>query len=180
MLSRTALLTLLSSLPALAASYHFGAIWDGAKVRHDACIAVEDGRIQSIGPCSSPAADLTGYTAIPGLIDVHTHMTYLLRNPVARSARAAAVVFLAQENARKVLEIGVTTVRDLGASGYADIAMRDLIGAGLMTGPRMFVAGYGLQNTRGTNVTPNTAHGPAEADRVARAQIAAGADWVKM
>jgi len=180
MLSRTALLTLLSSLPALAASYRFGAIWDGAKVWHDACIAVEDGRIQSIGPCSAPAADLAGYTAIPGLIDVHTHMTYLLRNPVTRSARAAAVVFLAQENARKTLEIGVTTVRDLGASGYADIAMRDLIGAGLMTGPRMFVAGYGLQNTRGTNVTPNTAHGPAEADRVARAQIAAGADWVKM
>ena len=44
----------------------------------------------------------------------------------------------------------------------------------------MFVAGYGLQNTRGTNVTPNTAHGPVEVDKVARAQIAAGADWVKM
>jgi len=114
------------------------------------------------------------------MIDVHTHMTYVLGNPVSRSARAAATVFLAQDNPRKVLESGVTTVRDLGAAGYADIAMRDLIAAGKMPGPRMFVAGYGLQNTAGAAVTPNTAHGAAEVDKVARAQIAAGADWVKM
>jgi imidazolonepropionase-like amidohydrolase len=180
MLSRASLLALLCALPGLAASYHFGAIWDGAKVWHDSCIVVDGDRIQSVGPCPDSSIDLTRYTAIPGLIDVHTHMTYLLQNPVTRSARAAAVVFLAQENARKTLAIGVTTVRDLGASGYADIAMRDLINSGQMIGPRMLVAGYGLQNTRGTNVTPNTAHGPAETDRVARAQIAAGADWVKM
>jgi imidazolonepropionase-like amidohydrolase len=172
----------LFSLPAFASSYHFAAIWDGETVWRDACVSVEADRIQSVGPCSGPATDLTRYTAIPALIDVHTHMTYVLQtqNPVARSARAAAVVFLAQDNARKTLETGVTTVRDLGASGYADIAMRDLIAAGRMPGPRMFVAGYGLQNTRGQNVTPNTAHGPAEVDKVARAQIAAGADWVKM
>ena len=53
-------------------------------------------------------------------------------------------VFLAQENARKTLETGVTTVRDLGSSQYNDIAMRDLINRGAMVGPRMFVAGYGL------------------------------------
>jgi imidazolonepropionase-like amidohydrolase len=168
------------TLTAHAASYHFAAVWDGEKVWRDACIAVEGDKIQSVGPCSGPAVDLTRYTAIPGLIDVHTHMTYVLANPVARSARAAATVFLSQDNARKTLEAGVTTVRDLGAAGYADIAMRDLIAAGKMAGPRMFVAGYGLQNTRGANVTPNTAHGPIEVDKVARAQIAAGADWVKM
>ncbi len=114
------------------------------------------------------------------MIDVHTHMTYVLGNPVSRSARAAATVFLAQDNPRKVLETGVTTVRDLGAANYADIAMRDLIASGKIPGPRMFVAGYGLQNTRGATVTPNTAHGAAEVDKVVRAQIAAGADWVKM
>ena len=178
MLARFALAAL--CVPAFGASYHFGAIWDGETVWKDACIAVEGDRIQSVGPCDGPATDLTRYTAIPGLIDVHTHMTYVLQNPVARAARAAASVFLAQDNARKTLEAGVTTVRDLGASGYADIAMRDLIAAGKMAGPRMFVAGYGLQNTRGSNVTPNTAHGTAEVDKVARAQIAAGADWVKM
>ena len=163
-----------------AASYHFAAVWDGEKVWRDACIVVGGERIQSVGLCAGPAVDLTKFTAIPGLIDVHTHMTYVLNNPVSRSARAAATVFLAQDNARKTLETGVTTVRDLGSSGYADIAMRDLIAAGKMPGPRMLVAGYGLQNTRGTNVTPNAAHGPAEVDKVARAQIAAGADWVKM
>ena len=168
------------SIAAWPASYHFAAVWDGERVWRDACIAVEGDRIQSVGPCTGPSTDLTKYTAIPGLIDVHTHMTYVLANPVARSARAAATVFLSQDNARKTLETGVTTVRDLGSSGYADIAMRDLIAAGKMVGPRMFVAGYGLQNTRGANVTPNTAHGPVEVDKVARAQVAAGADWVKM
>ena len=165
---------------AWGASFHFAAVWDGEKVTRDACIVVEGDRIQSVGPCSGASTDLTKYTAIPGLIDVHTHMTYVLGNPVGRAGRAAAVVFLSQDNARKTLETGVTTVRDLGSSGYADIAMRDLINLGKMPGPRMFVAGYGLQNTRGNNVTPNTAHGPAEVDKVARAQVAAGADWVKM
>jgi len=168
------------STSAWAASYHFAAIWDGEKIVRDACITVDGDKIQSVGPCAGEAVDLTKYTAIPGLIDVHTHMTFVLGNPVARAARNAATVFLAQDNARKTLEAGVTTVRDLGSSGYTDIAMRDLIAAGKMLGPRMFVAGYGLQNTRGTNVTPNTAHGPVEVDKVARAQIAAGADWVKM
>lgn len=177
---RLAFAFICGSLCASAASYHFAAVWDGDKVWRDACIVVEGDRIQSVGPCTGPSTDLTKYTAIPGLIDVHTHMTYLWDSPVTRSARAAATVFLAQDNARKTLEAGVTTVRDLGSSGYADIAMRDLIAAGKMVGPRMYVAGYGLQNTRGTNVTPNTAHGPVEVDRVARAQVTAGADWVKM
>jgi imidazolonepropionase-like amidohydrolase len=107
-------------------------------------------------------------------------MTYVLDNRVTQSARAAAVVFLAQDNARKTLETGVTTVRDLGASDYADIAMRDLINQGLMPGPRMFVAGYGLQITRGRTPTPNTADGPAEVLRVVRQQVGAGADVIKM
>ena len=50
---------------------------------------------------------------------------------------------LAAENARRTLETGVTTVRDLGASGEVDYAMRDLINMGKMIGPRMFVAGQG-------------------------------------
>ena len=180
MLARFLSLVILTASPTLAATYHFAAIWDGAKLWRDACITVDGDRIQSVGPCTGTPIDFTRYTAIPGLIDVHTHMTYVFQNPVTRAGRGAAVVYLAQGGARKTLEAGVTTVRDLGASGYADIAMRDLINGGQMVGPRMFVAGYGLQNTRGPNTTPNTAHGPVEVDKVARAQIAAGADWVKM
>jgi imidazolonepropionase-like amidohydrolase len=165
---------------AQGASYHFGAVWDGAKLWKDACVVTEGDRIASVGACSGTSIDLTRYTAIPGMIDVHTHMTYVLENRVAQSARPAAVVYLAQENARRTLETGVTTVRDLGAADYADIAMRDLIAGGQMAGPRMFVAGYGLMVTRGRTPSPNTADGVAEVLRVVRQQVAAGADCIKM
>jgi len=180
MCKRLAALALLS-LPAIAGTYRFAAIWDGAKVWKDACVTTQGDHIQSVGPCTGTPTDLSRYTAIPGLIDVHTHMTYVLGNPVSRSGRAAAVVYLAQDNARKTLETGVTTVRDLGASGYADIAMRDLINQGKMAGPRMFVAGYGLQKPRGGRAPgPNSADGPAEVIRVVRQQADAGADVIKM
>src|ERR1700751_888218 len=146
-------ITLLACLPAAGASYRFAAGWDGSKIWKDPCITVQDDRIESVCACSGTPVDLSRYTAIPGLIDVHTHMTYVLDNRVSQAGRGAAVVYLAQDNARKTLETGVTTVRDLGASDYADIAMRDLINGGQMPGPRMFVAGYGLQVTRGRTPT---------------------------
>jgi imidazolonepropionase-like amidohydrolase len=176
------LLPLLCVLHASAAAYHFGSIWDGKKVWKDACIAVNAGKIESVGPCAAGvnAVDLTRFYAIPGMIDVHTHMTYNLNEPVAAAARGAATVYLSQANARKTLETGVTTVRNLGASDYADIAMRDLINNGLMTGPRMYVSGYGLVISRGGRGGPGTADGAAEVLKVVRAQIGAGADVIKM
>jgi len=165
---------------ASAASYRFGAIWDGYKVHKNACINIQADHIDSVGACTGAAVDLSRYTAIPGLIDVHTHLTYVLENRVSQAGRSAAVVYLARDNARKTLETGVTTVRDLGAADYADIAMRDLINGGQMTGPRMFVAGYGLQITRGRQTSPGTADGAAEVLRIVRQQIGAGADWIKM
>jgi imidazolonepropionase-like amidohydrolase len=173
------------ALSAAAASYHFGAVWDGSKVWKDACISVNSGKIESVGACAGDAkeaaVDLTRFTAIPGLIDVHTHLTYNLNEPVAQSARGAATVYLSQGNARKTLDTGVTTVRNLGASDYADIAMRDLINNGLMAGPRMFVSGYGLTISRGgRGASPGTADGVTEVLKVVRAQIAAGADVIKM
>jgi imidazolonepropionase-like amidohydrolase len=95
-------------------------------------------------------------------------------------------IFLAQENAKKTLEAGVTTVRDLGSWDYNDIAMRDLINRGAMVGPRMFVAGYGLHVSNSpykpgvVQPDPGVADGVAEVQRVSRQQIAAGADWIKM
>jgi imidazolonepropionase-like amidohydrolase len=177
---KTLLLLWIAAHPALAANYRFAAVWDGGKLWKDACIAIEGDRIASVGACAPDAIDLTRYTAIPGMIDVHTHMTYVLENRVTQAGRGAAVVYLAQGNARKTLETGVTAVRDLGAADYADIAMRDLIAGGQMTGPRMFVAGYGLMVTRGRTPTPNTADGVADVLRVVRQQVAAGADCIKM
>src|SRR4051794_392477 len=167
-------------IPASAASYRFRAVWDGDKLRENVCVNTRDDRIESVGACPAGAVDLSRYTAIPGMIDAHTHMTYVQRNPVSQQARNAAVVYLAASNARKTLETGVTTVRDLGAQNYADMAMRDLINEGLMTGPRMFVGRYGLQIQRGANVTPNTATGTAEVMRVVRLQVFAGADYIKV
>ena len=137
--------------------------------------------------------DLTRYTAIPGLIDAHTHMTYYWDQAPGTQPRsqpgtraASTIPFLAQENARKTLETGVTTARDLGASEYLDIAMRDLINQGAMIGPRMFVSAYGLQKARAA-LRPGSvyssggqASGKVAVMRVALQQIEAGADWVKM
>jgi len=179
MLKPTAL-ALAAAAPAVAASYHFHAIWDGAKLWPDACVTVEADRIAAVGPCAGNSIDLTRLTAIPGLIYVHTHMTYVLDNKVSRAGRTAAIPYLAQGNAVKTLETGVTTVRDLGAQGYADIAMRDLINLGRMSGPRMFVAGYGLSRRRGNATGPNLASGPEEVSKVVGEQATAGADVIKM
>jgi imidazolonepropionase-like amidohydrolase len=173
---------LLAAVLANAQAYRFGRVWDGEKMLTNAVIVVEKDRIKSVGAEDGKAIDMSKYTALPGLIDVHTHMTYVFDMArIGQAGRGAATVYLSQDNAKKTLESGVTTVRNLGASDYTDIAMRDLINAGLMVGPRMYVSGYGLQITRGgRGGGPQTADGPAEVMKVVRQQIGAGADVVKM
>lgn len=178
----------------------FGKLVDGAgKVITNAVVLVEGDRIKSVSagrssiPAGAQVLDLSRYTGIPGLIDVHTHMTYYWdqtagTRPWAQlGARMPTVsMFLARENARKTLDTGVTTVRNLHAAEYTDVAMRDLINMGAMTGPRMFVSGYGLHvaSPGSRNGAPTPSKGQAtgidEVARAAREQIAAGADWVKM
>jgi imidazolonepropionase-like amidohydrolase len=178
----------------------FGRLIDGhGKVLPGAIVVVDGERITAVlkgddpVPAGAAIIDLRRYTAIPGLIDVHTHMTfYWDRAPGSRpwaqlgNLGAAVTVFLAQENARKTLETGVTTVRDLGSWEYCDLAMRDLINRGAMVGPRMLVAGYGLHVSNAkfrpgvVEPDPGQADGVAEVQRVARQQIAAGVDWIKM
>jgi imidazolonepropionase-like amidohydrolase len=188
---------ILASRPVVIRS---GRLIDGSgNARAGAVVVVKDDRIVSVGPpdMATPAEaefiDLSRFTCIPGLIDVHTHITYYWdRTPGTRpwqqfEERMPAVsVFLAQENARKTLETGVTTVRDLGSYLYQDIAMRDLIDRRAMLGPRMFVSGHGLHVTSQprrpgfSEPDPGRADGVAEVLRVVREQIGAGADVVKM
>jgi imidazolonepropionase-like amidohydrolase len=195
MLGFVTLLLLCSTLHAAPTALRFGKLIDGnGGVIANAVVVVDGGRIVSVGtaaPAGATLVDLSRYTAIPGMIDVHTHMTYYWdqapgTRPLGQQRMAAVTVFLAQENARRTLETGVTTVRDLGSSEYMDIAMRELINMGKMIGPRMFVAGYGLGLARtpprmGAVPPPGgQAKGVAEVVRVVSQQVAAGVDWVKM
>ena len=183
----------------------FGMLVDGkGKVLRGAVVVVKNNRIESVGPISkeipvgAEVIDLSAYTAIPGLLDVHTHMTYYWNASfgvppwqLQEMLGPAMTVFLAQENCRKTLEAGVTTVRDLGAfdpntCDRIDIAMRDLINMGKMVGPRMFVSGYGIIPTFSPSTVEyaprrwGTADGVDEVMRIVRREIAAGIDWVKM
>ncbi len=178
---------------------HLGKLIDGrGAVIVNPVVIVRGERIERIAlpgdvlPQDATVIDLGRFTGVPGLIDVHTHMTfYWDRTPGTKpwsqlgSLGAAVTVFLAQENARRTLESGVTTVRDLGSWESTDIAMRDLINRGAMIGPRMFVAANGLHISNsppkaGSAPDPGQCDGVAEVQRVARQQLGAGADWIKM
>jgi imidazolonepropionase-like amidohydrolase len=155
-------------------------------VAGDRVTKVQTGKV--VAPPGADEIDLRRFTGLPGLIDAHTHMTYYYDRDWKKSAgpqlpRLPAVnVFLAQENARKTLECGVTTVRDLGASNYDDVAMRDLINRGAMVGPRMFVCGYGLfqRPPGGPSFEKGAARGATEVDGVVREQVQAGVDVIKV
>lgn len=162
---------------------HFSHVWDGSRLIDDAVVTIDGDTIASVESgvkAPANAIDMTRYTAIPGLIDLHTHITYYWdrkpgTRPLAQPRRRPAVtVFLAQENARRTLETGVTTIRDLGAANETDYAMRDLVAMGAMIGPRMFVAGQGISAGRGW--TPN----PAALAKQAEDRVNAGSDWVKV
>ncbi|MGE5206903.1 MAG: amidohydrolase family protein, partial [Chlamydiota bacterium] len=166
----------------------------------DQAIVIENGRVVSVGPAAqakvAPGAtriDLPNLTVLPGLIDAHTHLTMDpyhfgysgLGISVPRSALMGA------RNARVTLEAGFTTVRNVGADGYADVALRDAINAGDVPGPRMLVSGPALGITGGhcdDNLLPYDYHHQADgvADGVEAVQhkvrevIKYGADVVKI
>jgi imidazolonepropionase-like amidohydrolase len=182
----------------------FGTLVDGTgHVLRDAVVVVDGDRVVGVGtgasavPPRATVVDLRRYTGIPGLIDAHTHMTYFWDGRPGSSPwqqqgsrKSAVTVFLAQENALKTLETGVTTVRDLGSRDFNDVAMRELIDRGAMVGPRMFVAGNGMHRLRpasnGTSPAPvsDPARGRiatiADVPAAVRAQVDGGADVIKV
>ena len=123
---------------------------ESGKVLDNQLILLEEGRITAIGPTTdvtsnTPQLDWSAYTVVPGLMDMHTHIadegpyadpaTPLKSNP-GRDALIGA------KNALATLHAGFTTVRDVGVyRGLSDVVLRDAINAGLVPGPRMFVAG---------------------------------------
>jgi len=144
-------------------------------------------------PSGVTPLDLSNATCLPGLIDVHTHLTF---DP-ADSGYAGLGISIPHEtitgvkNARLTLRAGFTTVRNVAASGYTDVALRDGIDAGEIEGPRMRVSGPPLSITGGhcdNNLLPSEFHykaeGVADGPWAARAKVREiakyGADVIKV
>jgi len=141
------------------------------------------------------AMNLGDVTLMPGLIDCHTHLTGDLEGEwETRNVRegAADAALRGARNAKRTLEAGFTTVRDVGSSGFADIALMKAIDRGFVPGPRMFPAGHTISITGGhgdatgyrpgvleRGVESGIANGPDEVVAAVRYQIKHGAKVIK-
>jgi imidazolonepropionase-like amidohydrolase len=170
------------------------------KEKPDQTIIVTGDKIVGVAATSAtPAApgdrvvDLTAYTLMPGLIDVHTHLTGANNfDPYFElSMTPAKEAIIGVENAKTTLEAGFTTVRNVGANGFTDVALRDEINAGHVPGPHMQVSGPPLGITGGhmdQNLLPEQYHlqGEGVADGIPAVQhmvrnnIKYGADLIKI
>jgi len=194
----------LATSPAVAAPIYLTAakMIDPAngKVIADPAIIVDDGKIVSVGTKTSLAApegagtiDLGGKTILPGLIDMHTH---LIGDPTlggyrGLSATREGSAIFGVVNAQKTLLAGFTTVRNVGADHYADVALRDAINEGVVPGPRMYVSGPPVSIIGGhcsdNNLLPadyndfgeGVATGPWEMRAKVRTNIKYGVDLIK-
>ena len=121
-----------------------------------AVLVIEGGRIRSVGtsdvPSGARALDLGDVTLLPGLIDAHTHLTGDISGDwVTRSVRElpADAALRGARNARATLLAGFTTVRDVGAPGFADVSLMKAIDAGFVMGPRMVPSAHAIGITGG-------------------------------
>ena len=186
-----------------------GVLIDGTRSepKRDQAILVRGRRIERVGPASALTApdgasivDLSRATVLPGLIDSHTHLflqgeepaeggydAQLLSQGLAFRAARATV------SARRALEQGFTTIRDVETegAGYGDVGIKQAVEKGYIPGPRIFASTRGLSTTGGyplEGYAPELtlpkgvqiADGPAEARKAAREQLDHGADWIKV
>lgn len=181
-------------------------VFDGERMQSGWAVVVRGDRIEAAGPAATIAAPAgaqtvalpAGTTLLPGLIEGHSH---LLLHPYNETSwndqvlRESLALRVARgvNHARTTLMAGVTTVRDLGSegAGYADVGLKQAIEQGIVPGPRMLVAGPAMVVTgsyapKGFAAEVSVPQGAEEADgpdgvvRVARGQIARGADFIKI
>jgi len=165
----------------------------------NATVVIQGDKIVSLGPpqWGNPPANLKTInlreaTLLPGLIDAHTHLTF---DPVFGYQQLGISIpkeaLIGAKNARLTLEAGFTTVRNVGAKGYTDIALRDAINEGMLPGPRIIASGPALSITGGhcdENLLPYEWHARSDgaADGVEGVQhkvreiIKYGADVIKI
>ncbi len=163
-------------------------------------VIITDGRITAVGPAGSvtiPAdaerIDLPGQTLLPGLIDMHVHLD---SNPKYGGYSGLAFTdsfwaVIAVPNAAATLNAGFTTVRNVGADRYNDVALKQAIDEGLIPGPRIVPAGYALSALGGHcdytyfppsvgAVAPGVADGPEEGRKMVRRMHKYGARVIKI
>ncbi|HET6933186.1 MAG TPA: amidohydrolase family protein [Candidatus Angelobacter sp.] len=166
------------------------------KILDNALVTIKGDRIVSVATGAAPGGanviELPNATLLPGFIDAHTHITFEpnfgyqeLGVSIPKEALIGA------KNARVTLEAGFTTIRNVGARGFTDVALRDAINEGLVPGPRMLVSGPALSITGGhcdQNLLPFEWHATSEgaADGIeavqhkVRENIKYGADLIKV
>jgi imidazolonepropionase-like amidohydrolase len=192
--------------PPVTTYIHCGTLLDqkSDQARKDAWITVEDEKIKEVreggaAPAGANTIDLSKETCLPGLIDAHTHV--LLQGDITaedydmqllKQSQAYRAI-LATQSARKALEYGFTTIRDLETegAGYADVDIKTAIEKGVIPGPRMRVVTRALDVTgayplKGYAPEVPVPHGTQICDgadgcrKAVREQIDYGADWIKV
>ena len=169
---------------------HVHVIDGHGRSREGMTVVIEGDRITAVGddrnvsvPRRAKAADVGGMTVLPGLIDCHVHFCWGGEPDVVEAMRrdpAALTTLKAADNARRTIEAGFTTVRDLGFRDHSIFALKAAIASGLVRGPRILAAGLAVCMTGGHLwFMGREADGPGEIVSAVREQLAAGADVLK-